>query len=311
MVGIHAGREFKELHNVDQFALCGISPTTRLTFRELRKQAIRVSVLLHDDFKRPQGIVPPFSSAVANDLKSWLQAQAGDWESRAVRLFYANSTGHRGLVWQPFLKGSDGNLLSRTDPAIWQRPKCKPDMPSGKPKKKRVRPEPDKEENFVHERKRRAYASTPGTEEDFRRWAPPHSPTPSADNSSSTDSGDAAGYSIEKLFAPGRLAGRPTGRGIAVACLPDHQGRIVTISLDTKRRLRFRVESIDVKGHDVGLPDLNVGKMTFARLTRERHVFLGRFVGVTALELHHFAWAMDFGFDLPFGDRSPEPQTRK
>jgi hypothetical protein len=60
------------LRNVDQFALLGIRPTTKLSFEELLKQAIRVAVLLHPD-KVPPNVDPPFTSATANDLKSWLQ----------------------------------------------------------------------------------------------------------------------------------------------------------------------------------------------------------------------------------------------
>lgn len=49
MVGIKAGRGFNELHTVDQFALCGISPKTKLGFEELLEQAIRIAALLHTD----------------------------------------------------------------------------------------------------------------------------------------------------------------------------------------------------------------------------------------------------------------------
>lgn len=345
MVGIDTGREFQELHKVDQFALRGVSPEVRLTFLELQKQSIRVAVLLHDDFKKPQDVVPPFSSAVANGLKGWLQAQVSDKaKSRAVRLFYANTAGHQGLIWQPFLKGTDGNLLPRTDPMIWQRPETGPQKPATEASRKRERSDFEQDEELIPERKRRAwhstpgsreephqqhskarkdepavkerqrstYASTPGTREEFHRSkraaTPPTSPTPSDRSSSSIYPGDPARYRIEQLLQLAELAGDTTGRRIAVPFLPGHQGRVVTIGLDATRRLIYTVENIDFRGDLVDSPNTYLRKMTFRRLLRERHVFLGRFIGATNDELDDFALALYFGIKLPLGGRSPDAE---
>jgi hypothetical protein len=89
MVGISAGKGFTALRNIDQFALLGISPATKLSFEELLKQAIRVAVLLHPD-KIPPNVNPAFTSATANDLKGWLQthanSEADPQESRQIVL---------------------------------------------------------------------------------------------------------------------------------------------------------------------------------------------------------------------------------
>lgn len=152
MVGINAGKGFTLLEHVDQFALCGFSPQTKLNFDELLKQAIRVSALLHDDFKKPAGTIVPFSSATANDLKGWLQEQSTGARKKltAVKLFYANSAGHRGLTWQPYLKGQDGALLPRSSPVIWQTPinrmPTPPTTPSPPKKQGRARKRADDDE---------------------------------------------------------------------------------------------------------------------------------------------------------------------
>lgn len=334
MVGIDAGREFKQLHNIDQFALCGISPTIKLTFQELLKQAIRVAALLHDDFRKPQGVISPFSSTVANDLKDWLQAQVSDEEkSRAVRRFYANTSRFRGLVWQPYLKGRNGKLLPRTDAAIWQRPEDEPLHKSSAdqserskrdwsdveqdealiPERKRSRyastpgfreqvhwggPRSSENGTSVNERQRSTYASKPGTREDFRRnkraASPPPSSTRPSDSSFSMDWTKAAKYSIDQLFALAEMAGDKSRRRVAIACLPDRQGRIVTIGPDIANGLiTYRVEDIDVRGCYVGPENVHGVKITFRRLVRQRHVFLGRFIGETERELHEFASAME------------------
>jgi hypothetical protein len=144
MVGIDTRprKGFTALRTVDQFALCGISPATRLTFEELRKQATRVSALLHSDFRRTPKVTLPFSSAVAKRLKGWLQEQANSEKekNRAVRLFYANTTGHRGLTWQPYLKDKNGTLVPRSDPAIWRLAGSTP-PPSPPPEKQKRKPE--------------------------------------------------------------------------------------------------------------------------------------------------------------------------
>lgn len=162
MVGINAGPGFTLLANIDQFALCGISPDTRLTFQELLKQAVRVAALLHTDFKRPPGTTPPFRSATANDLKGWLQEQAYSEsdKARAVKSFYADKVGHRGLTWQPYLKDRTGKLLPRTHPAIWSAPTRTP--PPTPPKRKR-QSDFDEDKPAVPERKRRAYGGVPST----------------------------------------------------------------------------------------------------------------------------------------------------
>jgi hypothetical protein len=162
MVGIDTRpREgFTALRSVDQFALCGISPETRLTFEELRRQATRVSVLLHSDFRRPPKVTLPFSSAIANDLKGWFQDHAnseGD-RNRAVRLFYANNTGHRGLTWRPYNKDENGVLVSRSDPAIWRlagsTPPPSPSQPESRKRKREIKkdeiPVPDKKRKTNH-----------------------------------------------------------------------------------------------------------------------------------------------------------------
>lgn len=345
MVGIDVGRQFQELHEVDQFALCGVRPEVRLTFLELQKQAIRVAVLLHDDFKKPQGVVPPFSSAVANGLKGCLQAQVSDKaKSRAVRLFYANTAGHQGLIWQPFLKGTDGNLLPRTDPTIWQRPETGPHKPETEASRKRGRSDFEQDEELIPERKRRAwhstpgsreephqqhskaredepavkerqrstYASTPGTREEIHRSeraaTPPTSPTPSDRSSSNIHPGDPARYRIEQLLQLAELAGDTTGHRVAVACLPDHQGRVVTIGFDDTRRLIYTAENIDFRGGLVVSPNTWPRKMTFRRLLRERHVLFGRFIGATYEELYGFALALYLGMIPPLAGRSPDAE---
>jgi len=166
MVGIDAGYDFALLHTVDQFALCGISPGIRLTFEELLKQARRVAALLHSDFTAKLGINPPFPSATANDFKGWLQqhAHSESDKARAVRLFYANTVGHRGLTWRPYLRDMQGELLPRDHPDIWHPHLPKARMrtpPPTPPSNKRQRTNMDEGGDAVPERKRRAYGGMP------------------------------------------------------------------------------------------------------------------------------------------------------
>lgn len=55
----------------------------------------------------------------------------------------------------------------------------------------------------------------------------------------------------------------------------------------------------------MGPQDVNAERMTFQRLVRTNHLFLGRFIGATEQELYEFAWAMKFDDDLALGSRSP------
>lgn len=237
MVGIKAGRGFKELYTVDQFALCGISPKTRLTFEELLKQSIRISVLLHTDFRKPPGVKLPFSSASANDLKGWLQAQSRSEsdKSNAVKVFYKDTTGHKGLTWQPYLKSVDGELLPRTDPRVWQSPKATRTEAPPKAREKRQRPGNKEDENAkpskkqksqktkpsaseesshfedtkgpIPERKRSAYAATPGSREEVKRkdraaaGTPPRSPRPGNERADKPESREEPKRS-ERAYTP-------------------------------------------------------------------------------------------------------------
>lgn len=166
MVGIDAyygKHEFALLYNVDQFALCGINPSTRLTFEELVKQARRVAALLHNDFAKPSGVIPPFTSATANDLKGWLQehSHSDSEKASAVRAFYANTIGHRGLTWRPFLKDKNGELLPRNHPDIWRISGSTMRTPPSTPPNKRQRSDTYETGDAIPERKRRAYGGVP------------------------------------------------------------------------------------------------------------------------------------------------------
>jgi hypothetical protein len=166
MVGIAAGRGFTALRHVDQFALLGISPATKLTFEELLKQAIRVAVLLHTDFNKPSKVVPPFPSATANDLKGWLQVNANSEADRkkAVKLFYSNTGGHRGLTWRPYLKDKNGALVPRTDTAIWRLPGSTP-PPSPPPKKRKRKPKSEEDGMPVPGKKQKTQSCKPGSQQ--------------------------------------------------------------------------------------------------------------------------------------------------
>jgi hypothetical protein len=164
MVGISTGKGFTALRNVDQFALLGISPTTRLSFDELLKQAVRVAVLLHPD-KIPPNVNPPFTSATANDLKCWLQLNATSEADRkkAVKAFYFDVGDHRGLIWRPYLKDKNGALVSRTDTAIWQPPGSTT-PPSALPKKRKRKSQPEEQRIPVPGKRQKTQSGRP----DFR-----------------------------------------------------------------------------------------------------------------------------------------------
>jgi hypothetical protein len=166
MVGIATGRGFKTLRHVDQFALLGMSPATKLTFEELLKQAIRVAVLLHTDFDKPSKVVPPFPSATANDLKGWLQANANSEADRqkAVKLFYGNTGGHCGLTWRPYLKDKNGALVPRTDTAIWRLPGSTP-PPSPPPKKRKRKPKSEEDGMPVTDKKQKTQSFKSGSQQ--------------------------------------------------------------------------------------------------------------------------------------------------
>lgn len=305
MVGIQAEKGFTLLEHVDQFALCGISPETKLDFDELLKQAIRVSALLHDDFKKPAGTVAPFSSATANDLKGWLQEHATGTRRKltAVRLFYTNRYGHHGLTWQPYLKDEDGKLLPRTDPAIWQpaetRMATPPATPSPPGKAKRCHASDD--EPAVPERKRRAYAYSG---EDS------HQKDDARHDTSSTQSepkqADPYTFAAEmKLIQLLRLARDPARHSIAIASLPKRENRIVTISFDRNYGVRYELETVTIEG------DTLFGKQyhpTYNSLKKQGAIFLGRFAGSSQGDLIEFALALSKDVpnaELPLRDRSP------
>jgi hypothetical protein len=306
MVGINAGKGFTLLEHVDQFALCGFSPQTKLNFDELLKQAIRVSALLHDDFKKPAGSVAPFSSATANDLKGWLQEQATGARKKltAVKFFYANSTGHHVLTWQPYLKGEDGALLPRSNSAIWQAPNIRmptpPTTPSP-PKKKRGRKNADDYEPAIPERKRRAYAYSGGNS-NFQDDTC-HTTHSAQSNSKHADpSTSAAEMSLTQLL---RLARDPARHRVAVASLPKRDNRIVTISFDTSRGLRYQVQNVSIDGDTLFAKQ---SPSSYNSLKKQGAVFLGRFVGASQGELLEFALALSkdtSNFELPLRDRSP------
>jgi hypothetical protein len=169
MVGIAAGKGFMALRNVDQFALLGIRPTTKLSFEELLKQAIRVAVLLHPD-KVPPNVDPPFTSATANDLKSWLQLNGTSEadQKKAFKLFYANTVGHCGLTWQPCLKDKNGALASRTDPAIWRLPGSTP-PPSPPPKERKRKLQSEVHGTPIPDKKQKTQDCKPGSQKNSHR----------------------------------------------------------------------------------------------------------------------------------------------
>ena len=306
MVGIKAGKGFTLLEHVDQFALCGFSPQTKLNFDELLKQAIRVSALLHDDFKKPAGTVVPFSSATANDLKGWLQEQATGAMKKltAIKLFYANTTGHRGLTWQPYLKDKDGKLLPRTDPTIWQAPNMRmptPPATPNPPQKKRGRRSADDDEPAIPDRKRRAYAYSGGD---------PNLKDDTCHSASSTQSGfkeaepsiSAAEVSLTQLI---RLARDPTRHRVAIASLPKRENRIVTIGFDKSYGIRYLIQNVNIEG------DTLFGKHSFLSynsLKKQGATFLGRFAGASQGELLEFALELSKDVphaELPLRDTSP------
>jgi hypothetical protein len=310
MVGIKAGKGFTLLQDIDQFALCGISPETKLNFDELHKQAIRVAALLHDDFKKPAGTVVPFSSATANDLKGWLQGHATGARKKptAIKLFYASTAGHRGLTWQPYLKGQDGALLPRSSPAIWQTPSAKmptpPATPSPPKMKKRGRPNADDETPAVPERKRRAYAYS-GHDANLKddtchTTSSTHSEPTEANPSTSTTT-----VSLTQLL---RLGRDPARHRVAVAVLPDREGRIVTVKFDKGYGVYYQIQNVNIHGDTLFAKQ---GRSSYKSIQKQRGVFLGRFAGASQEELLEFAMELSKdtpNAELPLRDRSP---TRK
>ena len=309
MVGINAGKGFTMLQDIDQFALCGFSPQTKLNFDELLKQAIRVSALLHDDFKKPAGTVVPFSSATANDLKGWLQEQATGSRKKltAIKLFYANTAGHYGLTWQPYLKGNDGKLLPRTDPAIWQPPRTRMPTPPATPpppRRKRGRRGADDGEPAVPERKRRAYAYS-GEDSNPKDDSCHTSSSTQSETKEPSPNPSAAAAAEMSLIQLLRLARDPTRHRVAVASLPQRENRIVTMGFDKSHGVRYRVENVNIEG------DTLFGTHfcpTYRSLKKQGAVFLGRFAGASQGELLEFALELFRDVPnagLPLRDRSP------
>lgn len=305
MVGIKAGKGFTLLEHVDQFALCGFSPQTKLNFDELLKQAICVSALLHDDFKKPAGTVVPFSSATANDLKGWLQEQATGARKKltVVKLFYANIAGHNGLTWQPYLKDEDGALLPRSNPTIWQAPNARMPTPPATPSppKKRGRKYADNYEPAIPERKRRAYAYSgegPDLKDDTCHRTSSTQPKPKeADPSTS-----AAEMSLTQLL---RLGRDPTRHRIAIASLPDREGRIVTTKFGKGHGVCYQAQNVNIHGDTLFTKN---GRTSYKSIQKQGAVFAGRFVSASQEELLEFAMALSkdvSNIELPLRDRSP------
>ena len=304
MVGIKAGKGFTLLEHVDQFALCGFSPKIKLNFDNLLKQSIRVSALLHDDFKKPAGTVVPFSSATANDLKGWLQEQATGARKKltAVTLFYANTAGHNGLTWQPYLKGQDGALLPRSDPAIWQAPSAKmPTPPTTPQKQKRGRKNSDDDEPAIPERKRRAYAYS-GRDSSFNNdtyhttYSTESKPRKADTNDSATE------MTLAQLL---RLARDPARHRVAVASLPNRENRIVTIKFDKGFGMRYQVQNVNIHGDTLFNKN---GRTSYKSIQKQGAVFAGRFTGASQEELLEFAMELSKDVpnaELPLRDRSP------
>jgi len=305
MVGIKAGKGFTLLEHVDQFALCGFSPQTKLNFDELLKQAIRVSALLHDDFKKPSGIVVPFSSATANDLKGWLQEQATGVRKKltAVKLFYANTAGHKGLTWQPYLKGEDGALLPRSNPTIWQAPNARMPTPPATPSppKKRGRRYADDYEPAIPERKRRAYAHS-GTDSNFKDDSCHTTSSTQPESKEADPSTSAAEMSLTQLL---RLARDPARHRMAIAYLPGREGRIVTIKFDKGFGVCYRIQNVNIHGDTLFNKN---GRTSYKSIQKQGAVFVGRFAGASQEELLGFAMALSKDVpntELPLRDRSP------
>jgi hypothetical protein len=307
MVGINAGKGFTLLEHVDQFALCGFSPETKLNFDELLKQAIRISALLHDDIKKPAGTVVPFSSATANDLKGWLQEQATGARKKltAIKLFYANTDGHDGLTWQPYLKGQDGALLPRSSPMIWQAPNNRmptpPATPSPPKKPGRTRKRADDDEPAIPERKRRAYAYS-GEDPNFKDDTCHTNSTSQSEPKDADPSTSAPAMSLTQLL---RLARDLTRHRVAVASLPKRDNRIVTIGFDKSYGVRYQIQNVTVEG------DTLFGRHSspsYKSLKKQGAVFLGRFAGASQGELLEFALELSKDVqnaELPLRDRSP------
>ena len=304
MVGIKAGKGFTLLEHIDQFALCGFSPQTKLNFDDLLKQAIRVSALLHDDFKKPAGTVVPFSSATANDLKGWLQEQATGARKKltAVTLFYANTAGHNGLTWQPYLKGQDGALLPRSDPAIWQAPSAKmPTPPTTPQKQKRGRKNSDDDEPAIPERKRRAYAYSCGDpkfkDDTYNTTSSTQHQPKEPDPSTPT-----VEVSLTELL---RLGRDPARHRVAIASLPNRENRIVTIKFDKGFGVCYQVQNVNIHGDTLFNKN---GRTSYKSIQKQGAVFAGRFTGASQEELLEFAMELSKDVpnaELPLRDRSP------
>ena len=306
MVGIKAGKGFTLLEHVDQFALCGFSPQTKLNFDELLKQAIRVSALLHDDFKKPAGTVTPFSSATANDLKGWLQEQATGARKKltAVKMFYANTVGHHGLTWQPYLEGQDGALLPRSSPTIWQAPNARmptPPATPSPPKKKRGRQSADDDEPAIPERKRRAYAYS-GTASNFNDDTYHTTSSSQPEPKEAGPSTSATEMSLTQLL---RLGRDPARHRIAIAYLPSREGRIVTIKFDKGFGVCYQIQNVNIHGDTLFNKN---GRTSYKSIQNQGAVFAGRFAGASQEELLEFAMELSKDVpnaELPLRDRSP------
>lgn len=124
-------------------------------------------------------------------------------------------------------------------------------------------------------------------------------------------------YKLNDLYTLAHIAGDDTDRRIAIAYLPDEQQSVVTMRFDTRKRLGFRVEQIDVVGRPLVTAYGKAYPTTYQKFTKGYHKFLGRFVGASEEELTQFAIVMEFvrrgrrapmlaGVpEFPLGDRSP------
>jgi hypothetical protein len=142
----------------------------------------------------------------------------------------------------------------------------------------------------VPERKRNAYAATPGYREEPWRQGhiatpPPSSPSncaiperqdrsngepqeerqkqsqekpeqnrgerPFSSSKPATQGPCGTEYTLKDLFALAHIAGDRTGLRIAIACLPDQNQCIVTMAFGSKRCVQYQIEEVDVLGRPV------------------------------------------------------------
>lgn len=176
-----------------------------------------------------------------------------------------------------------------------------PATPSPPKMKKRGRPNADDETPAVPERKRRAYAYS-GDDANLKDDTCHTTSSTQAGPKEADPSTSAAEVSLTQLL---RLGRDPARHRVAIASLPDREGRIVTVKFDKGYGVYYQIQNVNVHGDTLFAKQ---GRSSYRSIQKQGALFLGRFAGASQEELLEFAMALSKdtpNAKLPLRDRSP------